>query len=157
VTARRWIAIGAAALLVALCVFIGWLLRSESGAQWAASRAVSFMDGKLAIGNVRGTLVTPLSVSDVRYRDAEKGVDLAVESASVNLVFRELLSWRVHVLDAKVAGVNLALREPTKPPKKNNEPFTLKPPIDIVVDRFTLEGAKVSKDAARLLEATRAC
>lgn len=154
-SARRWTAIVAAALLVALCVFFGWLLRTESGAQWAANRAVSFMDGKLTIGSLQGTLVTPLSVADVRYRDAEKGVDVAVKSASVHLVFRELLSWRAHVLDAKVAGVYVALSEPTKPPDENNEPFTLKPPIDIVIDRFTLEGAKVSKDGELLFEATK--
>ena len=155
-TRLRWVAAGFAILLLALGGFIFWALRSEPGAQWAVNTAVKLMNGKLAIAEVRGTLVTPLSVSGVRYRDPEKGIDVSVASASVHLAFRELLAWRAHVLDASVAGVSVLLSEPTKPPDEDSKPFTLKPPIDLVVDRFTLQGAKVSKNGEALFEATKA-
>lgn len=152
----RWTLAGFAALLLALGGFLLWLLRTEGGAQWAASTAVKLLDGKLTIAEVRGTLVTPLSVSGVRYRDPEQGVDASVSSVTVSLAFSELLAWRAHVLDAKVSGVAVVLSEPTKPPEDKDKPFSLQPPIDLVVDRFTLAGATVAKDGKTVFEATKA-
>jgi translocation and assembly module TamB len=156
VTPLRWIGAGVLALLLVLLGFVTWMLDTESGAQQVARAAVRFLDGKLAIQSVQGKLVTPLLVTGVRWKDPEHGVDVLVESASVDLAFSELFSWRAHVKDAKVAGVTVKLSEPTKPPEEEKKPFTLKPPIDIVVDRFTLQRATVSKNDAKLFEATRA-
>jgi len=156
VTPLRWVGVGVAVLLLALAGFVTWVLNSQSGAAWTARTAVDLLNGKLAVQSIQGKLVTPLLVSGVRYRDPEKGIDVAVESASLDLAFRELFSWRVHIRSAKVAGVAVVLSEPTKPPEENKKPFTLKPPIDLVVDRFSLHGAKVSKDGAPVFEATKA-
>jgi len=155
-TVLRWVGVGLAVLLLALAGFLTWVLDSQSGAAWVARTAIGFMDGKLAIGEVRGTIVGPLFVADVRYRDPEKGVDVFVESVSADVALRELISWRAHVLDARVAGVIVKLSKPTKPPEEDKPPFTLKPPIDIVVDRFVLQRASVSKDGEMLFEATKA-
>lgn len=152
----RCSSIGVGALLLVLAGFVFWLLRTEPGARWAANTAVKMMDGKLAIRELEGTLVTPLSVSGVRYRDPEKGIDVSIANASIDLAFKELLSWRAHVRDAKVAGVSVVLSEPTKPPEKDDKPFSLEPPIDLVIDRFSLQGATVSKDGKTVLEATKA-
>jgi translocation and assembly module TamB len=155
-TPLRWVGVGIAVLLLALGGFVTWALDTESGVVWIAHTAVKLLDGKLAIQNVQGTIVTPLLVSGVRYRDLEKGVDVTVESASIDLAFSELFTWRAHILNAKVAGVAVALSKPTKPPPDDNKPFTLKPPIELIVDRFSLQSAKVSKDGKPLFEATKA-
>lgn len=155
-TPLRWVGIGVAILLLSVGGFILWTLNSEPGARWAVSTAERFMDGKLAVAEVHGTLVTPLKVSGVRYRSPEQGIDLAVESVSLDLAFSELLSWRAHIRAAEIAGVAVVLSEPTKPPDENKEPFSLEPPIDIVIDRLSLQRAKVSKANATLFEATQA-
>jgi translocation and assembly module TamB len=156
VTPLRWVGAGVGALLLILFGFVLWVLNSQSGAVFVANRATRLLQGKLAIGSVQGTIAGPLMVSGVRYRDLEKGVDVLVESASIDVALKELLSRRVHVLEAKVGGVVVRLTKPTKPPEEDNEPFSLKPPIDIVVDRFTLQGANISKDGKPLVAATRA-
>jgi translocation and assembly module TamB len=148
--------VGVAALLVALGGFLVWLLRSPGGAQWAVGTAEKLMDGKLSVTEVRGTLITPLSVHGVRYRDPEAGLDVSIASASVDLAFRELLARRVHVLDAEASGIAVSLSEPTKPQEEDGKPFSLDPPINLVVDRLSLQGAKVSKEGRPLFEATKA-
>jgi translocation and assembly module TamB len=148
--------VGVAALIAVLGGLLFWLLRSAGGAQWTVGTAERLMDGRLAVAEVRGTLVTPLSVRGVRYRDPDSGLDISIASASVDIAFRELLARRLHVLDAKVSGVAVALSEPEKPQEEDDEPFSLKPPIDVVIDRFSLQGATASKEGRPLFEATKA-
>jgi len=151
----RWAGIAVAILLLGVGGFAFWVLDSESGTQWAVHTATQWMKGKLAIAEVQGKLATPLQVSGVRYQDPEHGVDVSVASASLDIAFRELIAWRAHILDVRVEGVALMLSKPTKP-AENKKPFTLQPPIDLIVDRFTLSSAKIEKDGQPLLEIGKA-
>ena len=104
---------------------------------------------------VRGTIAGPLTVNGVRYHDLEKGVDARVARVSVDVALSELLSRRAHVLFVDVNGVDVRLSEPTK---KEEEPskFSLKPPLDMLLDRFTLKDARVSRDGKELFVARSA-
>src|SRR5262245_5122426 len=150
-----WVGIALVALLVVVAAGLLWLLNTESGAKFAAARAVGFLDGKLEIQNVRGTIAGPLTVNGVRYHDPESGVDARIVQASVDAALTELFSRRAHVLFVQVNGVDVRLSEPTK---KDEEPsnFSLKPPLDVVLDRFTLKDARVSKDGKDLFVARSA-
>jgi len=141
-----WIAVAFVALLVALAATICWILNSESGARWVAARAVGALAGKLEIAEVRGTIAGPLTISSARYHDAEAGVDMRVAHISVDIALREIFAPRLHVQTLDVAGVDLRLSEPTK---KDKEPstFSLEPPLDILLDRFTLKDARVSRQS----------
>jgi translocation and assembly module TamB len=149
-----WSGIAFAALLVMLLAGLSWLLNTQSGAQWAANRAIGFMDGKLALREVSGTISGPLTVAGVRYRDPESGLDARVERVRVDVALRELLSRRVHVLQLAVNGVDVRLGES----KKEEEPskFSLTPPVDILLDRFTLQGARIERDGQELFVANTA-
>ncbi|HEV7717028.1 MAG TPA: translocation/assembly module TamB domain-containing protein [Steroidobacteraceae bacterium] len=149
-----WVLIALAVLLVAIGASLGWVLNTESGARWVAGRAVGFLAGKLEIREVHGTIVGPLSVTGVRYHDDEAGVDARVERASVDVAFKDLLSWRVHVQTVDVSGVDVRLSESKKKDEPSN--FSLEPPIDILLDRFTLKEARVSKDGKELFVARTA-
>lgn len=155
-TAPRWILAGSGVLLLGVAAFFGWVLHTEPGARWVAARAIGVLGEKLAIGEVHGTLWGPLTVENVRYRDPGTGVDASIRLASVDVVLPELIAWRVHVRQANVEGFHLVLSEPTEPRPDDNKPFSLEPPIDVIVDQFTLRKANIERNGESLLIVDRA-
>lgn|GEM_PF-204301 len=153
----RW-AFGALVLLIMLIAGgVGWLLNTQPGAQWVAARAVSLLNGKLELGEVRGRILGPLTVSGIRYADEEKGQDVRIAQVSVDVALRELLHRTVHILMLDVNGLDVRL---TTVEREEKEPGTLSldPPagIDIVLDRFTLKGARITRDDNELFTARTA-
>ncbi len=153
-TPRRWVLAGLAALLLAIGVGLSWLLNSNSGARWAADVAANLLGGKLAVGDVSGTIAGPLEITGLRYHDRETGLDVRVEHASVDVALREFFAWRAHIENATARNVIVALGKPTK--DEPDRPFSLTPPIDVLLDAFTLEGAQVLRDGKMLVLVTRA-
>jgi translocation and assembly module TamB len=150
-----WVGIVFAALLILIAAAVAWVLNTESGARWAANRAVGALGGKLEIREVRGTIAGPLMVGGVRFYDAETGLDVNVERVALDVALSELFAWRVHVQTLDVSGVDVRLAERKK---KDQEPsrFSLKAPIDVLLDRFTLKGARVSRGGKELVVARTA-
>jgi translocation and assembly module TamB len=154
--AAKWAGLTLAGLLILVLAIAVWSLNTQSGARSIARVAVSALGGKLALGTVEGTIVGPLTVTDLRYRDPEAGIDARVQRVHVDMVFRELFRPRVHVRKLQASGIDLALSEPTKPPEEPKKPFSLQPPIDIEIDSLGLDSARIRRDAALLVEITRA-
>ena len=155
---RRWLwwTGGALLALVVLLVgFTGWVLNTESGTRWAANRAVGFLNGKLELAQITGSVAGPLTVSGIRWVDPEAGVDVRVARVTVDVALRELLSKRVHVQVLDVNGVDVRLSEPTKKDEEE-KPFSLQAPIDLLLDKFTLKDARVSRDGKDLFIARAA-
>ena len=142
------------AIVVLIMASIAWVLDTQSGTRWAANRAVGFLNGKLALAQIDGTLVGPLTVNGIRWVDPEAGVDVRVARVTVDVALRELFSTRVHVQVLDVNGVDVRLSEPTK--KKESKPFSLQPPIDLLLDKLTLKDARVSRDGKELFVARAA-
>jgi len=140
---------------VLLVAFAGWVLDTEDGTRWAANRAVGFLNGKLAIAQLTGSVSGPLTASGIRWVDPESGVDVRVARVTVDVALRELMEKRVHVQVLDVNGVDVRLSEPTKPDEEK-KPFSLQPPIDLLLDRFTLKDARVSRDGKDLFVARAA-
>jgi translocation and assembly module TamB len=146
---------GFGALLLLIVASVLWMLNTQSGARWVAARAVGFMDGKLEVREVSGTIAGPLTVGGIRWFDAKSGVDARVTRVSLDVALRELMEKRVRVLTLEVEGVNVRLFEhPPKPEEPST--FSLTPPLDIVLDRFALKNARVLKDGEVLVVARTA-
>ena len=143
------------ALIALLVVFAGWVLNTESGTRWAANRAVGLLNGKLALGQITGSVSGPLTVSGIRWVDAESGVDVRVARVTVDVALRELMAKRGHVQVLDVNGVDVRLSEPTKQDEVK-KPFSLQPPIDLLLDQLTLKEARVSRDGKDLFVARAA-
>lgn len=143
------------ALIVVLAGLLAWVLNTESGTRWAANRAVGFLNGKLALAQTTGSLAGPLTVSGIRWVDPESGVDVRVARVTVDVALRELTARRVHVQVLDVNGVDVRLSEPTKK-EEEKKPFSLQPPIDLLLDKFTLKDARVSRDGKDLFVARAA-
>ncbi len=61
----------------------------------------------------------------------------------------ELLSRRVHVQLVNVNGVDVRLSEPRKK-EEEKKPFSLTPPIDLLLDSLALKDARISRDGKEL-------
>ncbi len=111
------------------------------------------MDGKLQIGASEGSIAGPLSLSAVRYTDPISGLDVSVNKVVVDPALLELLGMRIHVRNAQIQGLDIALGAPSEPTpsSESNEPFTLEAPIDVVIDRFALRDAVVHRADAEIV------
>lgn len=142
--------IAVAAFAVLLAAGVTWLVRTPSGARFAAARAVGLLSPRLAIGGVDGRLIGPLTVTDLRWSDPDAGLDLRVARADVDLVSGALLHGALHVQSAKVQGVTVDLR----PAKVKEQPpptrSPLDPPLPIRIDQLELADVTVTQLDARL-------
>ncbi len=150
-----WLGAAVLALVILIAGSAAWVLNTERGTRWAANRAVGFLGGKLALAEVSGTLSGPLTISGIRWVDAQSGVDVRVARVTLDVALRELAARRVHVQTLDVNGVDLRLSEPTKK-DEDQKPFSLQPPIDVLLDKLTLKDAHVSRDGKELFVARAA-
>jgi translocation and assembly module TamB len=151
---RRWpvlLAIAVGTLPLAVAALGLWIVASAPGTRWALQRVQGALGGRLRIASSSGTLAGPLELRDLRYRDADTGIDLVVQQIRVDLAAAALLRFTLHIESLDLRGVRLALHEPATPPSEN-APFSLQPPLDIRLDALALRDARVTRDDATLLE-----
>lgn len=152
-----WSGIVLAALILLSIGAVLWVINTQSGTRFVAARATALMGDKLAIGSIDGSIAGPLRITDFRYRDPAAGIDASVAQLDVDLVMSDLWRKLVHVAQLNVSGIDVLMAEPTEPkPEKPSEPFTLQPPIAIVVDSFLARDVKVRNPEATIVEVTRA-
>lgn len=149
---RRWVG-GVLALLLLLGGGGAWLLGTAPGLQFTLARAHSFTHGALTVRHARGRLVGPLTLDDVRYRDGS-GLDVRVARLHLDVRVAPLLRKQLHVLDLDVEGVDVVLA-PTDPAAKSTSRFSLKPPIDLVLERVHVGAVAVRQDQQQLFVSTR--
>ena len=148
--ALKWLGGLFALVLLVACVGLFWLLRTESGARFAIARALGATEGKLAIGASQGRLAGPLVLTDVRWRDA--GVDAQIGRLEVDIAPLALLRNVAHVENIAASDIRIATTtQPPAPP--SDEPLSLQPPLDILVDRVALERIQLTHDAQPVFEA----
>jgi translocation and assembly module TamB len=139
---------------VALLVTIGlttWIVNTQSGARWAFNRVSSVLDGALGARQIDGALAGPLTLSGLRYRDPEGAIDLSAERVRVDIDVMSLFRAVAHVQSLELAGLVVKLG-PTKKAEAEPEsqPFSLDPPLDVLIDRFELTNASVQRESEEL-------
>jgi translocation and assembly module TamB len=136
------VVIAAAVALLALVVAGTWLLASESGARFAATRATAMLDG-LDVGDVRGTIVGGVSVANVRY--AIDAVEVEASDLRARLRLRTLLLGapiRVAELAAGSATVRLRAGDSDATPADGAAPSLPQLTIErVALDRVRIEPA----------------
>ena len=142
----KWIGIVLASLILIIVLVLSWVLFTQSGARFALERAVGSMQGRLSYEKATGTLVSPLQLEGIRFSDPVTGVDATVASAEVKVSLSRLFSGRVQIDDVAVDGVDLQLTTVAPQPVEPSDPFSLKPPIDIVLDRLRIDNLKITQD-----------
>jgi len=154
--ALKWAALTLGAVLVVVLALLAWGVTTQSGARSIARIAVDALGGKLALGEVEGKIAGPLTVTDLHYHDPEAGIDARLQRLHVDIVLTDIFRALVHVHEIQARGIDVTLREPTKPPEKSTKPFSLKPPIDLEIDSLAVDSARIRREQTLLVELTRA-
>jgi translocation and assembly module TamB len=153
-TLKKWLkraGIAFAILLVLIAAFAFWLLDTQSGARFAVERAKSALAGKLTLAETRGTLVSPLELHDVGYKDAAAGIDIKVKTLKLEYGFAGLLHRTLHVQSLVLDGVNVALTtvpQTAQPPQAATPSLQslLTPPLDILLDKLHVGATRITQD-----------
>ncbi|MEO8671920.1 MAG: translocation/assembly module TamB domain-containing protein [Tahibacter sp.] len=145
---KRWvrrILIALAIVLTLTALFFVWLVNSNGGARFVLARSIAATEGRLTIAEVEGTLAGPLTLRDLRWRDA--GVEVSVGHAELDVELLDLLGWKLHLSDVEIADVKIGLTTQTAPPSAiPATPMSLAPPLPIILDRLHLDRAAFAQD-----------
>ncbi len=149
------IAIGVILLVVAGLTL--WIFQTSSGTRWALNRASAFTHQALQIAQVSGTFAGPLELHDVRYRDPAGSVDVNATRVLLDLEARELLRATLNVRTLEVSGVDVRLGPPrTDEPQEPSKPFSLDPPVDLVLQDVRIANVTVQRESTTLVAVDRA-
>ncbi|MGA0585834.1 translocation/assembly module TamB domain-containing protein [Dyella sp. KRB-257] len=143
---RRWprrLALGLLAVIALLGAAGFWLLGTGAGLRFALARAASASGGALQVDQAAGRLIGPLTLRELRYRDAS-GLDVRVAQAQLDLAVWPLLRRQLHLLDLQADGMAVALA-PAAPPTASKSRFSLQPPLDIVIDRAHVGRVRITR------------
>ncbi|WP_458069811.1 translocation/assembly module TamB domain-containing protein [Rhodanobacter sp. BL-MT-08] len=140
----RWVVAFVLLLLVLIVVTSAWLLGTSSGLRFALARAQAATGGALQVQSAEGRLIGPLDLAGVRYRDGS-GLDAQVARAHLDLRVWPLLSKQLHVLDVDADGVNVTLAPSAPAPAKSDSTFSLKPPLDVLLDRVHVGTVRITR------------
>ncbi|MEO6968263.1 MAG: translocation/assembly module TamB domain-containing protein [Rhodanobacteraceae bacterium] len=149
--ARKWLigfAIGMGVLVVVFGILLAWLVYTPSGLRFTLNRAVGVLDGRLAYAHVEGTLHGPLTITGLRYRDAD-GERMSAARITLDLQPLDLLRGRLHVQQAVIDGLVVIL----KAASSESSAFSLQPPLTILLDDARLTHIDVLRDGQPLFVA----
>src|SRR6185437_16249653 len=138
------IGIAIAVLLLVLAATLWWLLATGAGLRFALARAQATTHGALQWKRAQGSLLGPLRLDGLRYDDGQ-GTVVGVAQARLDLRFWPLLAGRVHVGDLDVEGVSVSLPESAASSETSSGSFSLKPPLDLLLDRVHVGTVRVSQ------------
>jgi translocation and assembly module TamB len=150
-TRRCWLRWLGLALLLAVVLLIGtgsWLLGTASGLRFALARAQSATHGALRVQQAQGRVLGPLDLAGVHYDDGN-GTVVNLAKAHLDLHVWSLLARRMHVVTLDVDGVEVSL-PPSSPPEQSSSTFSLKPPLDLLLDHVHVGRVRVTRDGQTL-------
>ena len=134
-----------------------WSLNTQSGARSIARIAVSALGGKLALGTVDGTIAGPLTVTDLRYRDPEAGIDARLQRVHVDMVFRRAVPpARSRAQAASERHRRRVVRTDETAGRNRRSRSACNRRSTSSIDSFALDSARIRRDEALLVEITRA-
>ncbi|MFC5435962.1 translocation/assembly module TamB domain-containing protein [Rhodanobacter umsongensis] len=150
----RWLGGALLVVVVLLAITTGWLLGTRSGLRFALARVQAATDGALSVRDAQGRLIGPLDLAGVRYDDG-KGTVANVAKAHLDLRVWPLLAKRVHVLVLDLDGVEVALPRPAPEQAASPGGFSLRLPVELILDRVHVGTAKVTRAGQPLFASSR--
>ena len=146
------IAVAFIALLLVLVASLWWLLGTGAGLRFALARAQAATHGALQWQRARGSLLAP-QLDGLRYADG-RGTVVAVRTARLDLRFWPLLAKRVHVVRLDADGIDVQLPK-SADDETSSTSFSLRPPIDLVLDRVRVGDVRVAVGGTPVFAADR--
>lgn len=107
------VVIAVIALLILLSAGTAWLvLRSETALRWVVARVETRYAGKLAIGNVNGTLMGPITLTDVQLN--EPTFDVRIRMLNLDWQPLALLARRLDINMLRAQDVEVRVKPRTR-------------------------------------------
>lgn len=145
--------IGIAGLVLVLASALAWLGWSNAGLRFALAQAAQITGGTLHWQRARGALFESMQLDGLRYDDRH-GTVIGVARLRLDLQFWPLLAKRVHVTRLDADGIDVQLPGNTPPNSANNR-FSLRPPVDLVLDRVRVGSVQVAVGGAPVFASDR--
>jgi translocation and assembly module TamB len=141
----RLVVIAAGILLGALLAAGLWLLGTESGARFAAARAVALIDG-LSVDGVGGAIGRGVRIDTLRY--ADEAIEVEARAVAANLALRSLVLGPPIRL-TEVAADALTLRLAPASPDAAAAPEAPPPALPAVaIDRVAIRNVRIERAEA---------
>ncbi|MBC8025885.1 MAG: hypothetical protein H7Y89_07835, partial [Steroidobacteraceae bacterium] len=137
-------------VLVALLAAVSWVLFTTSGARWVAELATSRFAPMVKYATLDGTIAGELVVTDFRFEGDPTTAKIRIARMTVDPTLRMLLSRVLRIDRASVEGLVLTLPTEEKPDEPET-PLWVEPPLEVVVNDFSLRDGRVIKGDERLL------
>ena len=136
---KRYVALLTVAIVVlaAVCAAVAagaWLLYTEAGLAWLATRAVSIAGEGLEVDGVAGTLAQGVRAKHIRY--AGEDIEVRVSDADVRVSPWSLITLRPRILGLRAAELAVVTK-PTEP--RGEPPDTLELPVSFVLSDARVE------------------
>ena len=110
----KWLAGALVVVLAAAALAAAWLLGTEPGLRWAATRVEAAMGGKLALDGLRGALARDIRFANLRFTDGDTRVELA--DGQLRLELLAFLGGRAGIRELRAARLEIALAEARQAP-----------------------------------------
>ncbi len=136
------------ALLLLVVAFASWLLFTTSGARWVAALVTSRFAPQVQYGSIDGTIAGALTIHDFRFEGPPDAARIRMSRVAVRPTLRMLFSRKLRIENARVEGLVLILPEQPKP--EEDGPLWVEPPLDVIVDDFTLVDGRIVKGTEQL-------
>ncbi len=129
-------------VLVALLAAISWVLFTTSGARWVAKLATARFAPMVKYAMLDGTIAGELVVTDFRFEGDPTTATIRIARMTVDPTLRMLFSRVLRIDRASVEGLVLTLPTEEKPDEPET-PLWVEPPIEVVVNDFSLRDGRV--------------
>jgi translocation and assembly module TamB len=148
----RWLLLSVLLMALLVAGLLGFTLYTQTGLRWTLAAVEASLPGALTIDGIKGRLAGPLTLTNLRYRDA------SVEVNASRLVFDwspgKLLDRELHIALLQAERVDvLTTAAPDETPRPATEPITLpdvRLPLGIRIVEATLDELTVRNiDAAQ--------
>lgn len=139
----RWAGIVFVGVLLLFAAAVTWIVNTSSGTQWLLARVGGLLGERFAVAQVQGTLRGPLTLDGLRLET--EAMRLTVARVLVDPALGALLRGTVHLRKVELQGVDVQLSN-VEQEEQSADAFELQPPIDLVIDRFTMNDAQLRRD-----------
>jgi translocation and assembly module TamB len=141
-----YVLLAVVALLVLLAAVVAWIVLTPGGTRWAVGQAESRLPA-LRIEQVEGTAGRGLTLRGLRY-EPEQGTRVSLTLARIQLDLAALWKRSVVIEDLYLQGARVQLAE--SPDQEPEQPFSLEPPVDVLVARGRAEDVIVSGETGAI-------
>ena len=143
---RRWLLRALGVLVLLLGAAVAWLLGTQSGLDFALTRARALTHGTLSVQQAQGRLWGSLQLRGVHWRGAN-GLKIGIAAARIDYAPLALLRKRLDITRLEVSGLRITLPAPQPP---SHTPLDLHAPLAIHIATATLRDALILRRQQRV-------